>query len=300
MTTSEESLREVKRRNPNEMIDLSNGEHVELIQREHNEFAVSNRVPTVIDDEISLLQRVGLDYGMSMRNLGDVQEKFRKYFHTSQRTPRLVKERGGDNAVMGELVDDIRDVIHREFPEENYKPKPSLTIPRLGPLSPNKPLFKPDDFVEIKGWDQRWRLVMVTRVIKNAPNDYDWNLPSNKFIEPEWNFTFNAGAHRDVDSSRLRASKTALKIVFGSRPFVWQQWALLKLEAKLRFQDSHQDDFLEMDIEKFGMDSFKWWLNQPRNEDFRRVYYDERVGEKGRALLLDHVSIWYTHHQVCK
>jgi hypothetical protein len=109
-------------------------------------------------------------------------------------------------------------------------------------------------------------------------------------LEPKWTFTYNAGSERDVDAYDLRTPETGLKTVFGSRPWVWQQWALLKVEAKLRFQEGHQDDFFELDIQKYASDLWEEWLEAPCNADFRRVYFDERIGEKGRNLLVNHVS----------
>ena len=53
---------------------------------------------------------------------------------------------------------------------------------------------------------------------------------------------------------------------------------------------SHQDDFEEFDIQKYSADLWERWLEHPSNAEFREVYYDDRIGEKGRALLANHVS----------
>jgi hypothetical protein len=46
-----------------------------------------------------------------------------------------------------------------------------------------------------------------------------------------------------------------------------------------------------MDIQKYASDLWERWVHDPRNADFRKVYFDERIGEKGRILLVNHVSI---------
>jgi len=52
----------------------------------------------------------------------------------------------------------------------------------------------------------------------------------------------------------------------------------------------HQDDFMEFDIQKYGADLWEEWLQHPSNAEFRNAYYDERIGERGRVLLANHVS----------
>jgi hypothetical protein len=109
-------------------------------------------------------------------------------------------------------------------------------------------------------------------------------------LEPKWTYKYNAGSDRNVDAYDLRAPESGLKAVFGKRPWVWQQWALLKVEAKMRFQEGHQDDFVELDLQKYASDLWQQWLEEPENADFRKVYFDDRIGDKGRNLLVNHVS----------
>jgi hypothetical protein len=204
-------------------------------------------------------------------------------------------------------------MLDAEFQVKNQTPTPSDLIPTLGELKFNSSLFLPGNWVEIEGYDMTWRLDMITRVIKTAPDDYDWNDPAHDGIDPPWNFTYNAGIDRHIDEDEMRASETGLKLIFGCRPWVWQQWALLKLEHKMRFQkdhqvsrcynltsllrcqhsdsnDSRQDDFIHMDIQKYAYDLWEQWVHDPQNSEFRKVYFDERIGEKGRKILLNHVS----------
>lgn len=46
-----------------------------------------------------------------------------------------------------------------------------------------------------------------------------------------------------------------------------------------------------MDVQKYASDLWEQWVHDPQNADFRKVYYDERIGEKGRILLVNHVSV---------
>ena len=135
-----------------------------------------------------------------------------------------------------------------------------------------------------------WRVNMVTRVIRQAPDDWDWKDPENEGKEPKWTFFYNAGRYRHIKEEDLRSSETGLKALFGCRPWVWQQWAILKVEEKLRFQDGHQDDFESKDIQKFASDLWEEWLTHPANSEFYSLFYDERIGERGRAELKSHIQ----------
>ncbi len=47
---------------------------------------------------------------------------------------------------------------------------------------------------------------------------------------------------------------------------------------------------MELDIQKYAADLWEEWLDHPSNFEFRELYYDERIGERGRVLLANHVS----------
>jgi hypothetical protein len=135
-----------------------------------------------------------------------------------------------------------------------------------------------------------WRLDMVTRSIKQAPDDWDWKDPRNEGREPEWAFSYNAGLARNIKEEDVRSPEAGLKFIFGSRPWVWQQWAILKVEEKLRFQEGHQNDFHTKDIQKLTADLWEDWLNHESNAEFFQLFYDDRIGEKGRVQLMDHIQ----------
>lgn len=131
---------------------------------------------------------------------------------------------------------------------------------------------------------------MITRAIKKAPDDWDWNDTRNEGIEPNWKFTYNAGLERNITEEDLRAPEAGLKLLFGCRPWVWQQWAVLKVEEKLRFQEGHQNDFATKDIQKLAADLWEQWLEYPANVEFNQLFYDERIGERGRRALVSHIQ----------
>ena len=145
----------------------------------------------------------------------------------------------------------LENFIEEEFPSKDQIPSRYELI-NIGLSEPNRNRYKPGDWVEVEGNDMIWRVDMITRVIKQAPDDWDWNAPQNEGKEPMWKFTYNAGEDRNIEEEDLRSPEEGLKMVFGSRPWVWQQWAILKVEEKLRFQEGHQDDFMEKDIQKLA------------------------------------------------
>ncbi len=131
---------------------------------------------------------------------------------------------------------------------------------------------------------------MITRAFKQAPDDWDWNDPKNEGKEPKWKFSYNAGLERNIKEEDLRAPEAGLKFLFGYRPWVWQQWAILKVEEKLRFQEGHQYDFFTNDIQKLAADLWEQWLEHPANIEFSQLFYDERIGERGRIALVNHIQ----------
>lgn len=194
---------------------------------------------TVKSDEQTLFQSIGLDPTTCEEELKVLESVLRKAFLHSNSTDIPQNQETEKNNFQS-ILDRLKNMLDAEFQVKNQTPTPSDLVPSLGQLRINSSLFSPGDWVEIEGFDMIWRLDMITRVIKTAPDDYDWNDPSNEGKEPQWNFTYNAGIERHVYADDMRASETGLKLIFGYRPWVWQQWALLKLEEKMRFQKDHQ------------------------------------------------------------
>ena len=254
---------------------------------DHEDHAASVR--QIESVEVTLLERVGLETGTSKKELKRMESAFNRFFHNAN-TNDLPQDEGSQRKDVMDVTSRLEQLITQEFPTKGQVPRPSQLIPKLGKLPRNRSVHSPGDWVEIEGLDMKWRLDMITRVIKIAPDTFDWNDPAYMKVEPTWTFKYNAGSDRNVDAYDLRAPESGLKAVFGKRPWVWQQWALLKVEAKMRFQEGHQDDFVELDLQKYASDLWQQWLEEPENADFREVYFDDRIGDKGRNLLVNHVS----------
>jgi len=183
----------------------------------------------------------------------------------------------------------INTIIEKEFPPKNPSPSARDVI-NIGNFRENETPYVPGTWVEIEGPDMKWRLDMITRTVKQAPDDWDWNDPNNEDKEPRWVYYYHAGSERRFREEDVRSSEEGLKRVFGNRPWIWQQWAMLKLEEKLRFQEGHQHDCMEMDVQKYGADLWDHWLEHPSNLEFKKVFNDDRVGNFGRSELLNHIQ----------
>ena len=186
-----------------------------------------------------------------LRQAASESQSFRRKLTSNRLAPN---ERSGSTS-SGTLnlspYERLEAFIEHEFPTKDQVPS-TYDLINVGDLEPNRSRYKPGDWVEIEGLDMRWRVDMITRVIKEAPDDWDWNAPQNEGKEPEWKFTYNAGDERNIKEEDLRSPEEGLKTLFGTRPWLWQQWAILKVEEKLRFQEGHQDDFMEKDIQKLA------------------------------------------------
>ena len=183
----------------------------------------------------------------------------------------------------------LRKLIAAQFPIAKANIPTARSIINVGPLEANRSPYRPGSWVEVQGKDMKWRLDMVTHVVKLAPDDFDWNDPANEGVEPEWRFFYSVSARRKLAKEHLRAPEEGLRRVFGARPFLWQQYACVKLEAALRFHKGHTDDFMIKDIQKFVHSLWVDWLNDPQNRDFRALYDHEWIGDLGRSELLDHI-----------
>lgn len=133
------------------------------------------------------------------------------------------------------------------------------------------------DWVEVQGPDSQWTLTYVKRIIKQAPDEWDWNDPDNEGQEPEYNFYYNCGEYQMLEEERLRSPQEGLRRIFGMRPWIWRSYALLRYENFVRFQKNHENDFNEVDAQQYARNLWVEWLKDPRNGDFAKRY--EEVGE---------------------
>jgi len=183
----------------------------------------------------------------------------------------------------------INKVIEKEFPTKSNIPSVRDVI-NIGNTRKSVAKYEPGTWVEIEGPDMKWRLNMITGSIKEAPDDWDWNNSDKEDKEPPWVYYYHAGSDRRFREEDVRSPEEGLKRVFGNRPWIWQQWAMLKLEEKIRFQEGHQHDCIEMDVQKYGADLWDQWLEHESNLEFKNAFNDDRVGNVGRSELLNHIQ----------
>jgi len=127
------------------------------------------------------------------------------------------------------------------------------------------------EWVEVRDDSMRWRLAVIENV---------FDIRGKKVYET------STGDH-DLNQSEIRWPRVGLRLIFGCGPWLWQQWACLRLEHKLRFEKGHEHDFEVMDINQYALELWEIWLEDPRNKSFRHLY--ERVGKSGQQQLLDHI-----------
>eukprot|EP00934_Nitzschia_sp_Nitz4_P006971 Nitzschia sp. Nitz4//scaffold174_size87051//69494//71894//NITZ4_005120-RA/size87051-snap-gene-0.116-mRNA-1//-1//CDS//3329538905//6961//frame0 len=132
------------------------------------------------------------------------------------------------------------------------------------------------EWVEVRGKSMRYRLEQIEDVVRAMDSEGDG-----------YTFVYETAVDHKLAEHQVRWPREALRRIFGIGPWVWQQWACLKLENKLRFQDGHQDDFEIFDIRAYIVELWEVWLADPRNTGFRNLY--DQVGTSGQNELLDHI-----------
>ena len=138
-------------------------------------------------------------------------------------------------------------------------------------------LYDIGEFVEVFGSGMSWRLEKISNVIKNDEDDD--NTTST--------YVYQTVVDQYLTETNIRWPKEALVQIFGFAPFVWQQWACLRLENRLQFKVGSRYDFEKFSILDYTKDLWIAWLKDERNAKFRNLY--ERVGKSGQEQLLDHL-----------
>ena len=119
-------------------------------------------------------------------------------------------------------------------------------------------LLKPKDerfdfiegqWVERLGLDMRWHLDRVIQVHKVIDDDYDWST-LKEGDEPDFEAAYDFGNQKMLRKAKLRHPEEGLKRIFGKRCWIWQQFCVLRLEEKLRFQKNHYCDFDKLDMDR--------------------------------------------------
>ena len=123
-----------------------------------------------------------------------------------------------------DLEEKIGEAIEGDFPTVRHFPTPpemdaSVTQQPTNP----KVKFEKGQWCEYLDMDMKWHLAQVRRVVRVAAEDYD---PTH-LGEPKWEFWYQFDGNTSVHENDVRASEEGLKRIFGFRPWVWQQWAMV-------------------------------------------------------------------------
>mmetsp|Transcript_26845 Transcript_26845/g.50881 ORF Transcript_26845/g.50881 Transcript_26845/m.50881 type:complete len:1098 (+) Transcript_26845:151-3444(+) len=78
-----------------------------------------------------------------------------------------------------------------------------------------------------------------------------------------YEYKYDCGYHYKLyDSKFIRAPEEGLRTIFGDRPWLWQQYVLLKYEERVRFSAGHNDDFEELDPVAFAQEFWRTFLDK--------------------------------------
>ena len=176
--------------------------------------------------------------------------------------------------------EDLEHVLREQYPKFSH-PTPQDMDYSLLDKSPNENLlFGAGQWVEYRGMDQNWHLARVLRIQARAPLEYR----PDSGVKPNWEYSYNLGRGLNVAPNFVRAPQEALKRQFGLRPFLFLQWALLRFEQTVQFQDRHSRDFELMNFQYFAEKLWEDWLNHPLNKDFKNHF--ESFDTSSRKKLL--------------
>ncbi len=127
------------------------------------------------------------------------------------------------------------------------------------------------EWIEVRGPSMKYRLERIVDVIRTNDNE----------------FLYETAVDHKLTEAQIRWPSEALRRIYGMSPWVWRQWASLKIENKLLFQEGHPDDFEVLDIRGYALELWELWLADERNKTFRQLF--ERVGTSGQEELIHHI-----------
>ena len=178
--------------------------------------------------------------------------------------------------------EDVAKVLVDQYPGTKIRPTPADMDNSLFKTPSNGLMFGTGQWAEYYGGDAKWHLALVRRVYAKAPLDYRQGQG-----EPKWEYSYNFGKGLNIPPYLVRAPEEALKRTFGMRPFVFLQWALLRVESMTQFQEYHQRDFEQMSFQYTAETLWDQWLNDELNTDFKAHFdsFEPNVQKK----LIDHL-----------
>ena len=173
-------------------------------------------------------------------------------------------------------IPDLVDALLADFPPRpltlNVHAPPTSISQLAAPLLEASE-WRVGDFVERLDDDMEWHLEAV---VSRSPSTHKL-----KTLHGSW-----------LQDDAVRCPEAALKHVFGPRPWVFQQWALLKLEKALRFDDGHECDFATFRYTEFATALWENWLHDKRNADFAKAFH--ATPDRAQALLIQHIMSPFT------
>ncbi|CAJ1954615.1 unnamed protein product [Cylindrotheca closterium] len=137
-------------------------------------------------------------------------------------------------------------------------------------------LYDIGEYVEVLGPSMIWRLEQIKNVLKTY--DLDGETPI---------YIYETAVDHELKEDEIRWPKEALVRIFGYGPWIWQEWACLRLENKLSFCKGLNTDFEFFDISGYVKELWNVWFMDDRNQTFRDLF--DRVGESGQEQLLRHI-----------
>lgn len=132
------------------------------------------------------------------------------------------------------------------------------------------------EYIEVLGPSMIWRLEQIKNVLKTYDDDG---------VTPI--FIYETAVDHELHEDEMRWPKEALVRIFGYGPWIWQEWACLRLENKLSFSKGLNTDFEFFDISGYAKELWNVWFLDDRNASFRDLF--DRVGDSGQEQLLRHI-----------
>ena len=75
-----------------------------------------------------------------------------------------------------------------------------------------------------------------------------------------------------------------MRVVFGDRPWLWQQYVLLKYEERVRFSPGHGDDFENLDPVMFAEGFWDIFLEKFQKSNPKHPLYNKVIIEETDAV----------------
>jgi len=146
-------------------------------------------------------------------------------FHLQRNIHQLVQEYEKEGNALGGIEDRVAKAVDADFPLARPRPLPE-DMDNSVMHHPSNPKIKFDkgQYCEFMGRDMKWHLARVQRVARVPKETYDPMAGK----PPEFDYLYQFAGGNVFTEREVRASEEGLKRVFGLRPWLWQQWAIVR------------------------------------------------------------------------